>query len=290
MTCVRSEPVRSGGRTGNVATLGEPARERLRPITAQPSGTVLAFDFDGTLSPIVSDPADAVLADGVRQLLHDLHATYRRVVLVSGRPLSFLAGVVPGEVDVVALYGLEGRNDGVTWEHSVAGAWREAVADVAAVARARLPAGVNVELKGLSLTLHFRNAPDAEAAVLALAREQAARSGLEQRSAKQSVELHPPVPVDKGTSLHDLARGATGVLFAGDDHGDLLGFDALDQLAAAGVAAVKVAVASAESPPELVDRADIVVSPGDEVLALLSALRNGDGDGARGGTQGTTAA
>ena len=49
-----------------------------------------------------------------------------------------------------------------------------------------------------------------------------------------SVELHPPVAVDKGTVLAELASGLAAACFIGDDAGDLPAFDALDELAEAG--------------------------------------------------------
>jgi trehalose 6-phosphate phosphatase len=126
-----------------------------------------------------------------------------------------------------------------------------------------------VEPKGLSLTLHYRAHPEAGPAVAEWARQQSARSGLVARPAKMSVELHPPIDTDKGTALEQLIEGLSAVLYAGDDRGDLPAFDALDRLAARGVDTVRVAVASAEVPPELVDRADVVV---DDPVALVELL------------------
>jgi trehalose 6-phosphate phosphatase len=87
-----------------------------------------------------------------------------------------------------------------------------------------------------------------------------------------SVELHPPIDADKGTALEQLVEGLGAVLFAGDDHGDLPAFDALDRLAGRGVDTVRVAVASAEVPRELVDRADVVVDGPAALVALLRTL------------------
>ena len=72
-------------------------------------------------------------------------------------------------------------------------AWRAVVEEAARRAEATGPGGMSVERKGLSLTLHFRARPEEQGAVRAWAAEEAARSGLEVRPAKQSVELHPPV-------------------------------------------------------------------------------------------------
>ena len=87
-----------------------------------------------------------------------------------------------------------------------------------------------------------------------------------------SVELHPPVDIDKGTVVAELAVDASAVLYAADDLGDLPAFDALDDLASAGVHVVRVAVVGPESPPEIVDRADLTVASNAELVERLTAL------------------
>ncbi len=64
---------------------------------------------------------------------------------------------------------------------------------------------MRVENKGLSLTLHYREHPDVEEAVVAWAAREAGRSGLVARSARMSVELHPPIEADKGTAIEKLS-------------------------------------------------------------------------------------
>jgi trehalose 6-phosphate phosphatase len=122
------------------------------------------------------------------------------------------------------------------------------------------------------LTLHYRGRPDLQRDVLIWAEHQAARSGLLVRPAKMSVELHPPIAADKGTTLETLAAGLTSVAYLGDDVGDLPAFDGLDRLAAAGLTTIKVAVRGAEQSDELVGRADLVVDGPEGALALLHAL------------------
>ena len=191
---------------------------------------------------------------------------------MSGRPTDFLRTVVPAEVALSGLYGLEVVRGGVRTDHPGAGAWREAVADVARSSADRGPEGMDVEPKGRSLTLHYRRHPEAAEAVAAWAREQAARSGLVMRPAKMSVELHPPIQADKGTALEALVDGLGAVCFVGDDVGDLPAFDALDRLAARGVHAVRVGVDSDEVPARLLERADVVLNGPAGVVAFLRSL------------------
>ena len=56
----------------------------------------------------------------------------------------------------------------------------------------------------------------------------AALGDLEVRAAKMSVELHPPLPADKGTALEALAGGMAAVAYVGDDRGDLPAYDGGD--------------------------------------------------------------
>ena len=196
---------------------------------------------------------------------------YEDVIIISGRPVSFLRSKLPTEVSLVGLYGLEGVRHGARWEHPNGGAWREVIADLAALAAASGPPGVRVEPKDLSLTLHYRGMPELEPEVMAFATTLAERAGLAVRPARMSVELHPPIRADKGTILERFASRARLVFFAGDDRGDLPAFDALDRLADRGVHVMRVAVSSSEVPEELVDRADLVL---DGPSALLDLLRN----------------
>jgi trehalose 6-phosphate phosphatase len=244
----------------------------LAPFRARPTDAAVVVDFDGTLSPIVHDPAAARPADGATDALIALAPRLGLVAVMSGRPTEFLTTVLPAGVTLSGLYGLEVVREGVRTDHPDAGAWRATVADAARRAADDGPAGVDVEPKGLSLTLHYRRHPEAADAVAAWARQEAARSGLEVRAAKMSVELHPPIAADKGTALESLAGGFGAVCFVGDDRGDLPAYDALDRMAARGVHALRVAVASDEAPAELLARADLVLDGPPAVVAFLRSL------------------
>lgn len=196
---------------------------------------------------------------------------YGLVAVVSGRPAAFLSE----HLDVAGLarwgsYGLEWVDaDGAVVEDRQATSWRAAVATVVARAREGAPAGVGVEDKGLSVTFHVRNAPSTERWVRAFARARAAETGLVEHDAKMSVELRPPLATDKGTVVRRLVAGRfRAACFVGDDRGDLSAFEALADVDHG----VRVAVRSPESPPELLDAADLVVDGPEGVLSLLLTL------------------
>ena len=249
--------------------------ERLAAFRADPATVALVLDYDGTISPIVTDAAAAVPHPAVPDLLARLRDRLGLVAVVSGRPVDFLVPLLPSGLVFAGLYGLEVTEDGVRRDHPQAGNWREVVDDVAGRAEVRGPQGVSVERKGLSLTLHYRTAPEQEAATKAYAIDEALRSGLVARPARMSWELHPPIEVDKGTAVLELADDFGAVAFAGDDLGDLPGFDALDELDEQGVATLRIAVDSPEAPLELLDRADVVVDGPAGLVELLDTLASG---------------
>ncbi len=240
-----------------------------------PGRTLIAVDFDGTLAEIVDDPAAARPIAGAGEVLDRLGRQLGEVAVVSGRPLEFLLRRLGDHptLTLVGLYGLESRRGGRVEEHPEAGPWRERVRRAIATLEPELPTGVRVEDKGTSATVHYRAAPERDADVCSLVDRVGAASGLEVRPAKMSVELHPPLHVDKGTVLIDLAHADGGpVCFVGDDVGDLTAFDALDRLASTGRPTLRVAVAGPETPDELLGRADVVVDGPVGAARLLAGL------------------
>jgi trehalose 6-phosphate phosphatase len=247
--------------------------DALEALRRDPRAAGVFVDFDGTLSPIVETAADARPLPGAAEVLVRLSESLGRVAVVSGRPVAYLEAHLPEAVELHGLYGLEARIDGERRTRADADRWRAVVDDVAALAVASVASeGVDVEHKGLSLTLHFRRVPEAEDAAVDWARAAAARTSLHLRAAKMSLELHPPVAVDKGTVIEERSDGLAAVAYIGDDLGDLPAFEALDRLAERGVAAVKVAVRTPDVSEALLAQAHHLVDGPDGVLALLRSL------------------
>ena len=258
-------------------TTPDPLPVLLAPFRQRPEAAAVITDFDGTLSPIVLDPATARPLPGAVDALHELAATYRRVVVVSGRPARFLAEHLRIETcpSLVAygLYGLEWTDGETVIEHRDAARWRPVVEAAVAAARAEAPADVTVEHKGLALTLHVRVAPKEADWAAGWVVRQAAETGLVVHPARKSYELRPPMTVDKGTVVADLIQGMAAACFMGDDVGDLPAYDALDVAAEAdGLHALRVGVRSAEAPPDLLERSDIKVDGPEGALDLLRQL------------------
>ena len=233
----------------------------LAPLAEAPGKTALLFDVDGVLAPIVARPELAAVPEETRAELDRLTSAYRLVACVSGRAGDDARRLVGVDgILVVGNHGLELDPRAEELTEAVA-AFREAVS-------------WPVEDKRLSLTLHFREVEDEEAAraELEAVAERARAAGLVPRWGRKVLEIRPPVDADKGVAVRSLlARtGAARALYAGDDTTDLDAFAGLD--AADLEHAVKVAVASEEGPAELREAADLVLGSPEEVAALLRLL------------------
>jgi trehalose 6-phosphate phosphatase len=256
----------------------------LAPIVADPEGSVLLLDFDGSIAPIVDDPATAVPFPATVDVLADLVPLLGRVAIVSGRAVEFLAAALPvAGLELAGLYGLERQVDGVTSVDPLAADWVGPVGAAATAAEAALP-GLLVERKGdLCVTIHYRTAPSRADDVRAVAADLAERYGIDApQRGRMAVELRPPVAIDKGTVTRELLAGARVGAFAGDDVGDLPAFATLRALADDGTLAhaITIGVASSEAPPEVL-AADVVVAGPSALADLLRGLV--DAISARGG-------
>jgi trehalose 6-phosphate phosphatase len=234
--------------------------DALASISREPHAAALFLDVDGVLAPIVDRPEDARVPDETRAELERLAGRYALVAAVTGRPSAVARELVGVEtLRYAGEHGLE--------LDPAAAEWAEPIRAFAASA-----AWQDTELKPLSVAFHYRTAADPEAARLELepVAAAAAELGLRTRFGRMVLEVLPPVDVSKGTAVRALLAqtGLRRALYAGDDTTDLDGFTALDGLEVA----VRVAVASAEGPAELIRRADLVVESPAELLELLRRL------------------
>jgi len=244
-------------------------------LAERPSETVLLSDYDGSLSPIVDRPDEAVPVPAALDAIAALVGRLGRVGIVSGRPVEFLAALVP--VDGLLLVGLYGMESMIAGERIVdprVVPFLDAVAHASDDADARLP-GIIVERKaGVSVTLHWRVAPGREPEVLGLAAELAHRYGLSELRTRYAVELRPPVAIDKGTAMDAFVDGFSVASYAGDDTGDLAAFDALARAQADGriARAVRIGVRSPEMPAALPAAVDCLVDGPTGLTDLLTGV------------------
>jgi trehalose-phosphatase len=238
------------------------ADDLLAQLAAEPGETGLFLDFDGVLAPIVERPEDAVPPPETRAELERLVAKYSLVAIVSGRAGDDVrARLGVDDVVCVGSHGLELEPQADRWRRTLA----------AFAAGAPWPPE-EIEVKGLAVAFHFRAHEDERRAVRELdaIAETAREEGLVARYGRKILEVLPPVGSHKGTAVRHLIddRGLRRALAAGDDTTDIDSFAALDGLEVA----VRVAVASQESPQLLVEAADLIVGSTDEFLGLLRRL------------------
>jgi trehalose 6-phosphate phosphatase len=228
-------------------------------LAKAPDRAAIVLDVDGTLAPIVSRPEQASVPEETRRELERLAGRYALVACVSGRTGDDARRLVGVDgLRYVGSHGLELSPDAARWSEEIH----------------RFASSVDwpVEDKGLTVSFHYREAADEDAALeyLQEVAERARAAGLVPRFGRKVLELRPPVEADKGTAVTTLLEEANlrRALYAGDDTTDLDAFRALDELEVG----VRIAVSSDEAPQELVRAANVVVSSPAELLTLLARL------------------
>jgi trehalose 6-phosphate phosphatase len=257
--------------TGNVPRTAEglgvlEAIDRLARVDV----LLVASDYDGTLSPIVNDPAKAAPDPRSIAALERLAGLPRtHVAIISGRSLRQLADLI-GQTEF-SMVGSHGSEFGPQFARSLpaeAHALRDLVAEeLAAIARAA--PGFMIEIKPASVAFHYRNASDGDAqhALREVLAGPSRRPGVLTHHGKRVVEL-AVVEASKGHAIEvlrsELSPAPDAVFFAGDDLTDENAFAALRP--ESGDVGVKV------GPPGVASRAEHRVDDTGDVAALLAQL------------------
>jgi trehalose 6-phosphate phosphatase len=262
------EPRSAAGRAGLAALLADPAR------------ALIGLDFDGTLAPIVPEPADARALPAATAALRRLSSLVATVAIVTGRPapdaVRFAAlDDVPGVI-VLGQYGRQRWSAGTLTAPPPPAGLAEVRARLAGtLAAAGAPDGTYVEDKGDALAVHTRRTADPLAALELLGpplRDLAQAADLAVEPGRMVIELRPPGS-DKGLALRALAgeRPPSAILYGGDDLGDRAAFQAVRELRDEGLPGLTVCSGSAEVSV-LAREADLVVDGPAGVAQLLTAL------------------
>ncbi len=201
---------------------------------------LLLLDYDGTLAPFTRDPAAAVPAPRVREVLERLAADpANTVVVVSGRDARTLEAWFDGApLGLVAEHGAKVREIGGEWSApSVPStSWKQRVLPILEVFADRLP-GSFVEEKEACVAWHYRGADDelgpvrARELVEALEGVQAA-DGFHVLRGNKVVEVRPAGATKGDAAARWISRAHPDfVLAAGDDVTDEDLFVALPETA-----------------------------------------------------------
>jgi trehalose 6-phosphate phosphatase len=195
--------------------LSRSGREILRQFSW--SNVLLAFDYDGTLAPIVRDPNKAAMRATTRRLLTEVATRYPCVV-VSGRARSdarrWLHGIRLRQV--VGNHGIE------PWQ-----ATRPLMDEVerwAPLLARRLAGlkGVRIENKTFSVAVHYRLSREKKKALAAILEAAAALGSVRLIGGKQVVNILPKDAPHKGMALErerERLRHDTAI-YVGDDETD----------------------------------------------------------------------
>ena len=249
---------------------------RLLQLAESPN-LLVACDYDGTLSPLVNNPADAKpnrdSAVAIR-LLAQMAQTH--VAIISGRALLDLASLAEFDprVHLVGSHGSEfdaDFNDRLTEKQT--SLRRRLELELSKISDTHT--GFSIEVKPASVAFPYRNAPQkqAEIALQSIKEGPARLAGVFTKTGKMVMEL-TVIATDKGTALETMRRrvGASAVLFIGDDTTDE---DAFRTLSGPDVG---IKVGDGES------LAEFRVSDTDGVASALAHLTESRSDWIQGGS------
>ncbi|WGL53124.1 trehalose-phosphatase [Nocardioides sp. BP30] len=265
------------------------AEQKYAALAALASQAVVALDFDGTLSPIVEDPAQAHIHPEAGAVLTGLAPKVKAIAVVTGRParqvlalggLEEVADALAATGTELLVYGQYGNEHWNSSHRAIVGprppvGLATFLRELPRILRRHDAADAYVEEKGLAVAVHTRRLADAQGAferLLEPLREAAEAHDLAVEPGKQVIEVRSP-GMDKGLVVDRLVDtlGAKAILFAGDDLGDVEAFEALTAWQNEGLSTLKVCSASSEESA-LTPLADVVVKGPDGVLDLLRQL------------------
>lgn len=257
----------------------ESSWERLKAWREDPKSVAILTDIDGTLAPIAPTPAEAFVQDELKELLAELDEKYLLVAGVSGRKTEEARDLIGlDHMTYFGNHGFEIMRGGEVEIIPEALPYMERIEELESLCHRELdPLGAFVEDKGITASVHFRNAPpEAGEKCIEFVKEHGERLGLRITVGRGIVEARPPIETDKGTAVRTLVEEhePKRAMFLGDDTTDLDAFRELEKLRDEGTLEeiLRVGVKSDEGPPEIVSEADIVVESVEGVGEVLRAL------------------
>ncbi len=196
------------------------------------------LDYDGTLSPIVKRPEDAILSDEMKQVLQKL-ATLCTLAIVSGRDRADVENLVGlKELIYAGSHGFDitGPNN----MHLQYEGGKDCLPDLDAAEQElnirldNVP-GAQVERKKFSVAVHYRNVPEEHVAFVKKTTTDVLNmhSKLREGLGKKIIELKPDIEWDKGKAVFwlleklNLNKPEVVPIYIGDDLTDEDAFRAL---------------------------------------------------------------
>jgi trehalose 6-phosphate phosphatase len=265
------------------------ARAHFDAVRAVLDGVVVGLDFDGTLSPVVDDPESARLHPGAPGALLELAEVVRAVAVITGRPAR--QAIAMGDLDALGnamldrgaelfVFGQYGNERWSATEQRIRSPRPPAglatfERELPSVLRGAGAGDAYVEEKGLAVAVHTRRMDDPAGAFERLVgpiADLAQRHHLTVEPGRNVIEVRSG-EMHKGHAVRTFVaeQQATGIIFGGDDLGDIEAFEAVRALRAEGLPGLVVCSASQEQP-DLVELADVVVQGPAGMVELLGGL------------------
>ena len=249
----------------------------LAMIEQQPRLAILT-DYDGTLTPIVSDPDMAILSEDMRAQLKKL-AKLVPSGIVSGRSRAKIESFVGlPEMWVAGAHGFDiAGPEGSSVRYAPAQEYREALraaANTLRVDTASIP-GSLIEDNDYAVSVHYRNVAESDQSAIDAAVESAlsAQPSLMRFPGKKVVELRPELEWNKGKAVEYILEkietevgGPVFPIYLGDDVSDEDAFTVLRQRGGLGILVSEGMVAREQTAATYRLRAPR------EVLKLLTRL------------------
>ncbi len=254
-----------------------------------PSRALMAFDFDGTLAPIVDDPENSRLHEGAAEVLAGISGRVGQLAIITGRGVEAVRRL--GRLDsreglsslvVLGQYGVE-RWDAATGEvrHpdvplGVTQAWSELESLVDGLKESGVDVdGLHLEDKQRAIGVHTRRTKDPQGLfdlLLDPVQRLADRHDLLLEPGRFVLEVRASSQ-NKGDALRELIDETSPslVMMAGDDLGDIPAFEVLEELQSSGMTCARV-VSASEEQNALSGHADITCDGPDGVAQWLEYL------------------
>jgi trehalose-phosphatase len=218
------------------------ALEHIQEIAGGSGRAAVFLDYDGTLTPIVSQPEDAWLSDSMRQTLRKLAARAPVVAILSGRDLDDVCRRV--NIDSIVYAGSHGFD--IAGPRGLRRQMAPEFLPNLDITEKELHealdgiSGARVERKRFSIAAHYRNVNENDVSAVERAFDAVAVRHPELRriDGKKVYELLPAIDWDKGKAVVWLLEtlglqprsGGIRPIYIGDDSTDEDAFRALQQV------------------------------------------------------------
>lgn len=235
----------------------------------------VATDFDGTISAISQRQSQAKIDPQAKKLLRQLRQKYKVVSIISGRQVMKLAKLVDLEgLFYVGNHGAEFLSNNNYWVDEEA----KKIAPLLDEIYQKLliyKHEFELDYKKYSLSIHYR-------------RHAEPKQAEKQLQGLLSKYINPDLRIQRGRKVFDLSakhinkgnavdylinkHNLKYFLYIGDDRTDIDAFDKMTELKKQGITTVKIALASNESPKDLVTKSDLKLNSIKELLDLFQRL------------------